>query len=116
MDGEAVIAIIGALFVSPIAIVTMIIYLRRFSNMERMKAIESGADLSQLRIKSGGGRFPTLRFALLLIGVGLGFFLGNILDQLFRMDEVGYFSMLFICGGAGLGLAYIIESKKEKPE
>ena len=81
--------------------------------MERMKAIESGADLSQLQIKSSNGRFPTLRFALLLMGIGLGFLLGNILDQTFRMNEVGYFSMLFICGGAGLGLAYLIESKKK---
>ena len=113
MEVEGIIAIIGAMFVTPIAIVTMIIYLRRFSNMERMKAIESGADLSQLQIKGNSGKFPTLRFALLLIGVGLGFLFGNILDQSFRMEEVGYFSMLFICGGAGLGLAYLIESKKE---
>jgi hypothetical protein len=30
------------------------------------------------------------------------------------MQEVGYFSMLFIFGGIGLGLSYLIEEKKNK--
>ena len=111
MESEGIIAIIGAMFVSPIAIVTMIIYLRKFSNMERMKAIESGADLSKLKVGGNSGRFNTLRFALLLIGIGMGFLLGNVLDQSFNMEAVGYFSMLFVCGGAGLGAAYVIQSK-----
>ena len=112
MEAEGIIAIIGAMFVTPIAIITMVIYLRRFSNMERMKAIESGADLSQLKIKNEGGRFMTLRFALLLVGIGLGFLLGSFLDKGMDLEEVGYFSMLFICGGAGLGAAYMIENKQ----
>ena len=113
MEVEGVIAIIGALFVSPISIVVMIIYLRRYSNMERMKAIESGADLSKLKIQGNGGRFNTLRFALLLMGIGLGFLMGSIFDSAFDMEEVGYFASLFIFGGAGLGLAYMIESKQK---
>jgi hypothetical protein len=28
------------------------------------------------------------------------------------MDEAGYFAMIFIFGGVGLGLAYILEEKK----
>ncbi len=114
MEPEGVIAIIGAMFVVPIAIVIMVIFLRKYSNMERMKAIESGADLSKLRVGGSSGKFNTLRFALLLIGIGLGFFLGNILDQAADMEEVGYFSMLFICGGAGLGAAYLIQSKQKE--
>ena len=38
------------------------------------------------------------------------------LDSAFRMEEVAYFSMIFIFGGGGLGLAYIIEEKKAKKE
>jgi len=30
------------------------------------------------------------------------------------MEEVAYFSMLFIFGGAGLGISYIIEEKRDK--
>lgn len=114
MELEGVIAIIGAMFVTPIAIVIMVVFLRKFSNMERMKAIESGADLSKLKVGGTSGKFITLRFALLLIGIGLGFLLGNILDQAANMEEVGYFSMFFICGGAGLGAAYLVESKQRE--
>jgi hypothetical protein len=32
------------------------------------------------------------------------------------MEEVAYFSMLFICGGLGLGASYLIEEKKMKEE
>ncbi|MDH5400231.1 MAG: hypothetical protein OEX02_18910 [Cyclobacteriaceae bacterium] len=111
---EEMIAIFGSLFVAPIAIVVMVIYLRRYSNMEKMKAIESGANLGDLKFKSETGKFVTLRFALLMIGMGFGFLFGTILDKAFHFDEVGYFACLFIFGGAGLFAAYLIEEKKSK--
>jgi len=52
----------------------------------------------------------------LLIGIGTGFLLGHWLDRSFDMDETGYFSMLFIFGGIGLGLAYMVEERKAKNE
>ena len=58
--------------------------------------------------------FISLRAALLLIGGGMGLLCGYFLDMAFRMEEVGYFAMLFICGGAGLGLSYVIEEKKSQ--
>jgi hypothetical protein len=30
------------------------------------------------------------------------------------MEEVAYFSMVFLFGGAGLGISYMIEEKKNK--
>lgn len=110
---EEMLAIFGSLFVIPISIAVMIIYMRKFTNLERMKLIETGGDPSLIARKPGSGKFNTLRFALLLMGVGLGFLLGNFLDMAFDMDEVGYFSMLFLCGGAGLGIAYKMQSKEE---
>ena len=95
---------------SIIGFFVLIIYLRRYQNIERMAMIERGVDPSQF--KTPGDASGTLRFALLLIGVGLGFLLGYFLDRTFDMDEVGYFSMLFLCGGFGLAAAYIIEEKK----
>ena len=50
------------------------------------------------------------------MGAGIGLLAGYFLDEAFRMDEVAYFSMLFIFGGAGLGLAYVIEEKRDKKE
>jgi len=90
----------------------MVIYLRKFENIERMAMIEKGAspDLFNIR-KQRNTSFP-LRVSLLFIGAGLGLLMGYFLDRTFDMDEVAYFSMLFIFGGLGLGGAYLIEEKK----
>ena len=90
----------------------MIVYIRKFANLERMAIIEKGLNPDLFKTeKSTSG---TLRASLLLIGVGIGFLVGYWLDRTFDMEEVGYFSMLFIMGGLGLGLAYFIEEKKAK--
>ena len=90
----------------------MIVYIRKFANLERMAIIEKGLNPDLFKTeKSTSG---TLRASLLLIGVGIGFLIGYWLDRTFDMEEVGYFSMLFIMGGLGLGLAYFIEEKKVK--
>lgn len=91
----------------------MIVYLRRYENTERMSMIEKGVDptLFTRKPRSTAG---SLRAGLLLMGGGLGFLIGYFLDRAFYMDEVGYFSMLFIFGGAGLLASYLIEEKKNK--
>ncbi|RAW00167.1 hypothetical protein DQQ10_16595 [Pseudochryseolinea flava] len=102
-----IILIIGA--------VIMIIYLRKYQNEERMALIEKGlsADLIQLKNLTNTS-FP-LRASLLLIGAGIGMLMGHVLESSTDMDApVAYFSMLFIFGGIGLGVAYIIEEKKAK--
>jgi hypothetical protein len=101
--------------VTVVGIIVMIIYLRRYQNQERMAMIEKGvsADLLVGPQSSGNVSF-SLRASLLLIGVGIGILFGYFLDYHFGMEEVGYFSMLFIFGGIGLGLAYLIEEKKNK--
>ena len=96
-----------------IGVVIMVIYLRRFENEERMAMIDKGIDPSNFAKKprSSSG---ALRASLLLIGAGLGLLLGYFLDRNFDMEEVGYFSMLLILGGSGLGAAYVIEERKIK--
>lgn len=102
-----IIAIIGG--------IVMVIYIRRYANEERMAMIEKGVDpsifASQRRNTSGA-----LQASLLFIGAGLGLLLGYALDRAFNMEEVAYFSMIFIFGGLGLGAAYLIEEKKQKAE
>jgi hypothetical protein len=99
--------------IGTIGLFIMIVYLRRFQNQERMAMIEKGVspDLFTDKSQNASG---TLRTSLLLIGVGIGFLLGYFLDRSFDMEEVGYFSMLFIFGGIGLGAAYLIEERKLK--
>ena len=111
---EEIIAIIGSLFLIPAAIAVIVINLRKYSNMERMKLIETGGDPSLLTSKPESSRFNTLRFSLLLVGIGTGFLLGSLLDKAFDLEEVAYFAMLFICGGSGLLAAYLIQGKKDK--
>ena len=90
----------------------MIVYIRKFSNIERMAIIDKG--LSPDLFKKESSSSGTLRAALLLIGIGIGFLMGVWLDRAFDLEETGYFSMLFIFGGLGLGIAYLIEEKKAK--
>lgn len=96
-----------------IGIVITIVYLRKYAHDERMAMIEKGVDSSTFennnRTISGA-----LRASLLLIGAGVGLLLGYVLDYNFNMQEVGYFSMVLILGGVGLGVAYLVEERKLK--
>ncbi|MEQ8363444.1 MAG: DUF6249 domain-containing protein [Cyclobacteriaceae bacterium] len=99
-----IIGIIGAFII--------IGYLRKFQNMERMAIIDKGLDPSLF--KSERVTAAALRASLLLIGAGLGLLMGYWLDSAFGMDDVAYFSMIFIFGGIGLGVAYMVEERKNK--
>jgi hypothetical protein len=108
---EVVVAL--AVTVPIVGLFVMLVYLRRIENSERLAMIEKGVDPSLFARKQRNTSFP-LRVSLLCIGVGMGFLLGYFLDRQFYMDEIGYFSMLFIFGGLGLGAAYLVEEKKNK--
>lgn len=102
-----IVAIIGAFI--------MIVYVRRFENAERMAMIEKGVDASIFPKKSRSP-FGALRASLLLIGAGVGLLLGHFLDRAYDMEEVAYFSMLFLFGGIGLGISYLVEEKRIREE
>lgn len=107
-------AVIGTLIpiILSLGAFVMIVYIRKFDNLERMAIIEKG--LSPDIFKRSHSTSGALRAALLLIGAGIGLLMGNWLEKSFDMEEVAYFSMLFIFGGIGLGLAYIIEERKAR--
>jgi hypothetical protein len=100
-----IVAIIGAII--------MVVYLRRFENEERMAMIEKGVDPSVFtkKVRNTSG---ALRASLLFVGAGIGLLIAYFLDRAFAMEEVAYFSMVFLFGGAGLGISYMIEEKKNK--
>lgn len=117
MDGEVIIPIFGMSIpiIITIGAFLMVAYIRKYVNIERMAIIEKGLD-PKLFLNNDGKVSFSLRASLLLIGIGCGFLIGYALDRAWDMEEVGYFSMLFICGGAGLGLAYLVEEKKRLSE
>ncbi len=108
------VAVIGTLIpiIISIGVFITVIYIRKFQNLERMAIIDKGMDPAIFKKESSTA--PTLRMALLLIGAGSGLLFGYFLDRAWDMQEVAYFSMIFIFGGIGLGLAYLIEEKKMK--
>lgn len=116
MDAAVMGVVMGVLLPMVISIgaFVMIVYIRKFENMERMAIIERGLDPKMFRRDRSLSPSPVLRWALLLIGAGLGLFMGYFLDEMFRMEVAGYFGSLMIFGGIGLVMAYSIEEKKSK--
>ena len=111
------VAIMGVLLpiIISLGAFVMVVYIRKFENIERMAIIEKGLDPNFFK-RDRNSPSPVLRWALLLIGAGIGLLVGYLLDEEFRMDDVGYFSMLMIFGGLGLVFAYMIEEKRGKKE
>src|SRR5258706_1965704 len=98
------VAVIGVFIpiIATIGAFIMVIYLRKYANEERMAMIEKGMDPNAIGPRRTNTSGP-LRASLLLIGAGLGLLMGYWLDNTFYMVEVGYFFMLFIFSGVGLG-------------
>jgi len=93
----------------------MIVIIRRLEHLEKLKMIEKGVDISKTQKphKPGGA----IKFALMAIGVGIGLFVASVLDSFTNIDdEVLYFAMIFIFGGAGLFIGNQIADKKIKDE
>lgn len=75
---------------------------------ERMALLDRGLDPRSF--ESPTNNFSTLKYGLLLTGVGLGILLANIIVSLGRMDkEPAYFSFVALFGGIALIIDYLIE-------
>ena len=79
-------------------------------NKERMALIEKGAEASIFF--SGkprpSGKYWTLRLGMFFSGLAIGTLLGFLLASIGVIEPVAYLSMIFLCGGLGLILFYII--------
>jgi ABC-type Fe3+-siderophore transport system permease subunit len=85
-------------------------------NRERMALIEKNADPSILKSGPNGSfKFSAIKFGMLLMGIGLGILFGSILQATTVLkEEVAYFSMIFLFGGAGLFSSYFVVRKLQK--
>jgi hypothetical protein len=94
--------------------VTYVYYTTR--NRERMAMIEKNADPSILKSGSNGSfKLFAIKFGMLLMGIGLGILFGSILEATTVLkEEVAYFSMIFLFGGAGLFTSYFVGRKLQK--
>ena len=79
-------------------------------NKERLALIEKGADASIFNIGKRAGsswKVVVLNLAFLLMGIGLGVFIANILDTYTTLDEEAvYPAMIFLMAGIGLYVGF----------
>ena len=109
---------VAVVFMFLFAIIFGIFYLF-FStrNKERLALIEKGVDakifMQGERKKSTlTGRIIVLNLALLLMGIGLGIFLGLIIDTYTSINEDAvYPAMIFLMAGVGLFAGFNITKK-----
>ena len=102
--------------VGTIGVFTMIIFLRKYQNDERMAMIAKGITPPQ---KLSGSRevnpSHSLRWGFVLVGFGIGLLMGSLLENLTNMDdETANFSMIFIFGGLGLLASYFYQMNLDK--
>ncbi len=100
----------------PLGVFAMIFGLRYFENKERMAMIEKGMDPG-LRRKKPSSPLTSLKWGLILIGVGLGLVLAFWLTDyvLHTESDQGvpiYFGLISLCGGLGLITSYFFEKKE----
>ena len=98
-------AIVG--FFSAVIIFVYMYYSSR--NRERMALIERDKDASIFQGQQNSRKTNPLKYGILGIMLGIGIFLGNILERIGIMDnESSYFSMILIMGGIGLTGFYFL--------
>ena len=85
-------------------------------NRERMAMIEKGVNPKDFM--SGPSKpnpYGILKWALLLVGLGLGLFIGSMLETYTAIEEPpAYFAPALFFGGLGLVVAFLISKKAEE--
>ena len=91
----------------------LIYYYLHTRHKQRITMLEKGVDPQIFCQKPTSNKFASLKWALLMIGVGLGFFAGGILSDLTDAEEPMFFAMILLFGGLGLLTYYFIVRKNE---
>ena len=115
IDGNMV-PIVGMLIpiVGTIAVFTMIIFLRKYQNDERMAMIAKGIVPPQ-KTSHEVNPSHSLRWGMVLVGFGIGLLMGSLLESLTNLDgDTAHFSMIFIFGGLGLLGSYFYQMNLDK--
>ena len=84
-------------------------------NKERLSLIEKGADpqLFKSKAEPNSGTW-ILKMGLFLIGIAIGIVAGYFLEQAGMNNVAAYFSMIFLFGGIGLVVSYLLQGKLDK--
>ncbi len=81
-------------------------------NKERLALIEKGASPELFKLKNDpNAGYSTFKSGLFLIGIALGIVAGYFLTQSGMEEEPAYFSMIFLFGGIGLVISFLLQKK-----
>ena len=84
-------------------------------NRERMAMIDKGVNPKDFMTERRPNSYGIVKWALLLAGIGLGLFIGSLLDAYTSIqEEPAYFASAFFFGGAGLFGAFLIAKNAEE--
>lgn len=85
---------------------------------ERMAMIERGMDVSSLENKKPTKvSYASLKYGMLLVGVGFGLLIANVMvNNRIMEEEVAYFSLTFLFGGIALVANYFISRRMVEQE
>jgi uncharacterized membrane protein YfcA len=94
----------------------MVFGIRYMSNKEKMAMIERGIDPGIARARPSAPKpFLSLKFGLLLVGLGIGLLVALFTTVNMQMREeqnvAVYFGSLSIFGGVGLIISYLVEKR-----
>ena len=81
-------------------------------NKERLALIEKGAshDLFKAKPAESSG-YTTFKSGLFLIGIALGIIAGYFLTDAGMNETAAYFSMIFLFGGIGLVISFLLQKR-----
>lgn len=81
---------------------------------ERLMLIQAGLDPGTFE-KNSKPTLTTVKLGMLMVAVGLGVLLANIIVTLSLMDsDAAYFSLVFLFGGISLLVSYFLERRQMK--
>ena len=116
MINENMVPIVALLIpiIGTIAVFTMIVFLRKYENDEKMAMIAKGITPPQ-KASFNVNPSHSLRWGFVLVGFGIGLLMGSLLESLTNIDgEIAHFSMIFIFGGLGLLASYFYQMSLDK--
>jgi len=97
------------------AIFGIVFVVAQARNRERMAMIEKGVSPKDFLTDRRPNSYGVLKWALLLVGVGFGLFIGSVLEAYTSIhEEAAYFATALFFGGAGLFAAFLIAKKAEE--
>ena len=113
---ENMVPIVGMLIpiIGTIGLFTMIVFVRKYENDEKMAMIAKGITPPQ-KVSYQVNPSHSLRWGFVLVGFGIGLLMGSLIESLTNIDEeVAHFSMIFIFGGLGLLASYFYQMNIDK--